>query len=353
MVPTQEISHQEDSQTNEKANNDGQIEEEQNQEEYEELPKEITSLIFGSIKIANWNLQIFGDTKSSNSQLMQIYSSIIEDYDIIFIQEIRDIDGSAFVDLCFLLPNYDCRISSRAGRSSSKEQYGIIYKKGIEIKEFKDFNPDSQDRWERPPVEVTFDIEGYDLIVYNIHIKPDDAKQEIDYLDDIVKINENIIILGDLNADCSYYNNPSEPDFDNWNWLIGDNEDTTSSSTNCAYDRIILNQNSYGEYLNDGIYKSGITSDVSDHYLIWVELNLDDVVISSTKPSDITSLPQEPEPDEEEDSGDIVCSSDYYNCGDFSTHSQAQALFEECGGANNDIHQLDKDKDGVACESLP
>jgi len=47
------------------------------------------------------------------------------------------------------------------------------------------------------------------------------------------------------------------------------------------------------------------------------------------------------------------CSANIYNCGDFSTHAEAQDVYEMCGGVNNDIHRLDGDKDGEACESLP
>jgi len=47
------------------------------------------------------------------------------------------------------------------------------------------------------------------------------------------------------------------------------------------------------------------------------------------------------------------CGYNAYNCGDFATHAEAQATYEYCGGVNNDIHKLDKDSDGVACESLP
>ena len=41
------------------------------------------------------------------------------------------------------------------------------------------------------------------------------------------------------------------------------------------------------------------------------------------------------------------------NCGDFNTWNEAQAFFEEEGGPAEDPHRLDRDKDGVACESLP
>lgn len=49
----------------------------------------------------------------------------------------------------------------------------------------------------------------------------------------------------------------------------------------------------------------------------------------------------------------IVCSYNVYNCSDFSTHAEAQGVFNYCGGITNDVHRLDADKDGSACESLP
>ncbi len=52
--------------------------------------------------IANWNLQIFGDAKA---HLVPVYASIIDDYNITFVQEIRDADLSAFIQLCAALPD--------------------------------------------------------------------------------------------------------------------------------------------------------------------------------------------------------------------------------------------------------
>jgi len=42
-----------------------------------------------------------------------------------------------------------------------------------------------------------------------------------------------------------------------------------------------------------------------------------------------------------------------YDCSDFSTHQEAQDFFENNGGIDNDYHGLDRDGDGVACETLP
>ena len=52
-------------------------------------------------------------------------------------------------------------------------------------------------------------------------------------------------------------------------------------------------------------------------------------------------------------SGDIICSSDYYNCGDFSSQAEAQEVYDSCYADYGDVHNLDNDGDGVVCESLP
>jgi endonuclease YncB( thermonuclease family) len=48
------------------------------------------------------------------------------------------------------------------------------------------------------------------------------------------------------------------------------------------------------------------------------------------------------------------CSYNQYNCSDFSSHSQAQACYEYCISLGaGDVHRLDGDSNGSACESLP
>lgn len=42
-----------------------------------------------------------------------------------------------------------------------------------------------------------------------------------------------------------------------------------------------------------------------------------------------------------------------YDCSDFSTQDEAQEFFESEGGPGDDYHNLDRDSDGIACESLP
>lgn len=48
------------------------------------------------------------------------------------------------------------------------------------------------------------------------------------------------------------------------------------------------------------------------------------------------------------------CTGDLYNCSDFDYHWQAQQCYDYCmQQAGYDVHRLDSDKDGIACESLP
>ena len=52
--------------------------------------------------------------------------------------------------------------------------------------------------------------------------------------------------------------------------------------------------------------------------------------------------------------GACNCTGPDLNCADFSTQAEAQACFDYCKGRGyGDIHGLDGDNDGIACESLP
>jgi len=52
--------------------------------------------------------------------------------------------------------------------------------------------------------------------------------------------------------------------------------------------------------------------------------------------------------------GQCSCSGNLYNCGDFATHAQAQACYDHCMMERGfDVHNLDADDDGQACELLP
>lgn len=49
-----------------------------------------------------------------------------------------------------------------------------------------------------------------------------------------------------------------------------------------------------------------------------------------------------------------TCAENILNCSDFSAQAEAQACHDYCYAlTGEDVHDLDRDQDGVACESLP
>lgn len=48
------------------------------------------------------------------------------------------------------------------------------------------------------------------------------------------------------------------------------------------------------------------------------------------------------------------CSYNKYNCPNFTTHTEAQSVYLYCiRQGKGDVHHLDRDGDGSACETLP
>lgn len=46
------------------------------------------------------------------------------------------------------------------------------------------------------------------------------------------------------------------------------------------------------------------------------------------------------------------CTLDRYDCDDFASRDNAQDAYDACGGPEKDVHFLDQDKNGIACEGF-
>ena len=256
-----------------------------------------------TIKVAAFNIQIFGRAKREKEYVMAILVNITRQFDLVLIQEIRD--SSETTAPLFLEkineaegPEYAYVRSPRLGRTSSKEAYAYFYNtETVTHEEGSDhvYN-DTDDVFEREPYIATFSSGGFDFTLVGIHTKPDDAPQEIGNLTLVVASvlaedpdEADVIILGDLNADGSYFDeegtsNPLQaPEY---RWAVTDEMDTMTK-TDWTYDRIILLDDTYShEYVDgsvqvyyfDQVY--GITDmelvwDVSDHYPVYAEYATD------------------------------------------------------------------------------
>lgn len=219
--------------------------------------------------IASWNLQVFGQSKASNDTLLMYYADKLDDYDVFIVQEIRDKAGTAIQRLASYLPMYDYIVSERAGTTSCKEQYAIFYNSEATLMSQHDYTPSYQYDFERPPFQATFTAYNWTFTLYTIHTKPDNVPEELTNLENIVgNPNEDTIILGDLNADGDYYDEDYLQHFISWSWVITNDMDTTVAPSDNTYDRIIINDETYNNYLATGIMDD-VTRDQSDHYLVY------------------------------------------------------------------------------------
>jgi len=223
-----------------------------------------------TIKIASWNLQRFGKEKAENRSLMDYYAGVLKNYDIAILQELTDSSGESFQKLCGMMKGYFCAISDRLGNTSYKEQYGLIYRNA----ELLDTSKGSGG-YVRAPYTYHFRSGSWSFYLTTIHTDPDNVKAELSNLDREIGSDQSSdrIIMGDLNADCSYYKTPPA-DFASWVWIIPDEEDTTVKATDCAYDRIIINRQAENNFLGYGIMRN-VSAAESDHYLVYAEYGTD------------------------------------------------------------------------------
>ncbi len=249
----------------------------------------------GTIKVGAFNLQIFGTTKASEPEVMKILSKIIRNYDVIAVQEIRDSSQTALPKLIDAVnsignPKYDYVVSERLGRTTSKEQYAYIYNSQT-IQQIKTpyTYPDTNDLFQREPYVAEFKTKNgnFDFVLITIHTDPDTATQEINDLPKVVedakgryKGEGDFIIMGDLNGDCSYFNTKSQSPLrsSDYFWVINNSVDTTTKSTKCTYDRIIITTSAKTDFTGDsGVFQFDkaynlnydSTIEVSDHYPVY------------------------------------------------------------------------------------
>ncbi|KAM9057363.1 LOW QUALITY PROTEIN: deoxyribonuclease-1-like 2 [Megaptera novaeangliae] len=243
-----------------------------------------------ALRIGAFNIRSFGDSKVSDPACSGIIAQILAGYDITLVQEVRDSDLSAVSTLMVsercLDPGlgrclrsmsrheYSFVSSEPLGRDQYKETYLFIYGGGVrgagggplrapthplhrkDVVSVVDTYqyPDPEDAFSREPFVVKFSAPGSaaeELVLIPLHAAPHQAVAEIDalydvYLDVIDKWGtDDMLFLGDFNADCSYVQSQDWPAIrlrssEVFKWLIPDSADTTVGNSDCAYDRIVV-----------------------------------------------------------------------------------------------------------------
>jgi len=256
-----------------------------------------------SIRIAAFNVQVFGKTKREKEDVMGYLALIAREFDVVLIQEIRDASGETAPSYLALInqaggPAYAYVESPRLGRTTSKEAYAYFYNtESVELIEGSEcvYN-DTGEVFEREPFIAGFRSGGFDFTLVGIHTKPDDAYNEIGNLTLVVQSildgdpqEGDVIVLGDFNADGSYFD---EGDTGNplrdpaYFWVVADEVDTMTK-TDWTYDRMVMTNATHGwEYVEGsasvlyfddeyGIEDPELVWAISDHYPIYAEFRTD------------------------------------------------------------------------------
>ncbi len=252
-----------------------------------------------SLKVGAYNLKNFGTTKVENTFVLGHLVQILARYDVALLQEIRNKDEVAIYLLRDALSlytgiNYQIIISEPIGRSTYKEQYAYLYnpKKVTLLTHYlyDDGLEPFEDTFSREPFIAYFEEKSslQRFVAVGAHIAPADVIQELNempkvYQDIQTKLHEeNVVVMGDLNADCRYLDPAEELELllkkdPRFTWHIERGVDTTTEeNTFCAYDRIITAGPIFNNVLSaeTGVYNVaeifGLDADtanlISDHY---------------------------------------------------------------------------------------
>uniref|UniRef100_A0A8C5S672 Deoxyribonuclease 1 like 2 n=1 Tax=Laticauda laticaudata TaxID=8630 RepID=A0A8C5S672_LATLA len=151
-----------------------------------------------SLRIGAFNIRALGDKKVSNQTISSFIARILTAYDLVLIQEVRDVDLSAVKKLMQQVNGaspdpFGYLISNPLGHSSYKEQYLFIYRQG-RVSPVKSYyyqdgcEPYGNNTFSREPFIVKFAVPQSvvkELVLVPLHAAPEAAVTEIDCLYDV------------------------------------------------------------------------------------------------------------------------------------------------------------------------
>jgi endonuclease/exonuclease/phosphatase family metal-dependent hydrolase len=249
-----------------------------------------------TIKIASFNIQVFGASKLAKPQVMDVLAKVVRRFDVVAIQEVRSTGQDVLPKFVSLLnaegAKYDFVIGPRLGRTTSKEQYAFVFNaERIEVQRDSVYTVDDpQDLLHREPLVAHFRVRGpprqqaFSFTLVNIHTDPDETAQELDALAEVFVAvqqagqEDDVILLGDLNV--------SDRRLGRLGQLPGILPVFTGTTTNTRrdkmYDNILFNRQATTEYTG----RSGVLDlrnefglseqaalEVSDHFPVWAEFS--------------------------------------------------------------------------------
>jgi deoxyribonuclease-1-like protein len=249
----------------------------------------------GTIKIASFNIQVFGRSKIAQPSVMRVLCEVARRFDVLAIQEVRAKDDGILPRFVQQINSagrqYDFVIGPRLGRTSSKEQYAYVYDTAtVELDRSVTYTvADPDDLLHREPLVACFRARGpppneaFTFTLVNVHTDPDDVRRELDALAGVYSAVRNdgrreddVIMLGDFNADEASLGRLGESP--NIAWAIAGMPTNTRGDR--SYDNILFSRVATTEFTGlsgvvdlVGEYKLTLDQalEVSDHLPIWAE----------------------------------------------------------------------------------
>lgn len=264
-----------------------------------------------TIRIASFNIQVFGESKLSNRAVMDKIVKICRHFDVIAIQEIRANDQNIMPQFVQMLNSdgsrYDFAIGPRLGRTDSKEQYAFVFDtNSIEFDRNQLYTiDDPDDLIHREPLVGWFRARGpnpqeaFTFSLVNIHTTPDPPRVllgELNVLDDVFvavrddgRQEDDVIILGDFNASHRQLGELGQ--IPGIACAIGDMQDAsgrtipipTNTLGKSQYDNLVFHSGATTEYVGRaGVFdfareynlSLSDAAQISDHFPVWAEFSV-------------------------------------------------------------------------------
>lgn len=248
-----------------------------------------------SIRIASFNIQVFGESKLSKPGVVDVLANVIRQFDVVAVQEVRANSQAVLPQFVSVINSggmhYDFCIGPRLGRTSSKEQYAFIYNAArVELDRNAVYTiNDPDDLLHREPLVASFRVRGlaaqdaFTFTLINIHTDPDEVQREVDVLADVYRVvrddgrqEDDIILLGDLNADDQHLGRLGQVPYA----LAAISGVPSNTHGTQLYDNILFDQRATTEFTGrSGVFDLmkayNLSMEqallVSDHFPVWAE----------------------------------------------------------------------------------
>lgn len=272
-----------------------------------------------TIKVASFNIQVFGRAKLEKAVVMQRLARIVQRFDLVAIQEIRSVQPDILPHFMEYLNregrNYDFIIGPRVGRTDLKEQFAFVFDRAsVEVDRLQSYTiNDPDDLLHRPPLVGWFRVRGpaqseaFTFTIVNVHTDPDLVEQETSVLKQVyqkvrgdIRGEDDVILLGDFNAD----DRQLAPLVRAPGMVAAISGVATNTRKTQQYDNILVQLPAVNEYTGrsgvfDFLREFNLTMDealeISDHLPVWAEFSIFEggkagTLAVDTKPSTAGSL---------------------------------------------------------------